>query len=68
MEFAAHGDLATLLAQRWDAAAAEQQAYLPESDVMDWFVQLADGLAHVHSKRVLHRDLKPENIFVAAGG
>merc|ERR1719271_2392501 len=30
---------------------------------MNYFVQLCDGLAHVHSKRVVHRDLKPENVF-----
>merc|ERR1719453_1971735 len=35
---------------------------------MGHFVQLADGLSHIHSKRVLHRDLKPENIFVYDGG
>ena len=35
---------------------------------MGYFVQLADGLAHVHSKRIVHRDLKPENVFVCAGG
>ena len=34
---------------------------------MDYFVQLADGLSHIHAKKVLHRDLKPENIFVYAG-
>ena len=31
---------------------------------MSYFVQLADGLAHLHEKRVLHRDLKPENVLL----
>ena len=35
---------------------------------MRYFVQLADGLGHVHEKKVLHRDLKPENVFVCADG
>lgn len=32
------------------------------------FLQIAMGLNHIHSKRVLHRDLKTQNIFVAKGG
>ena len=46
MEFADQGDLATLLSERWEAAAANKVAWLPEEDVMSWFVQLAKGLEH----------------------
>ena len=68
MEYASGGDLGTVLSRRWQAAEAEGQNTLPEDELMEWFVQLAEGLAHVHSMRVLHRDLKPENIFVGADG
>ena len=51
MEYADRGDLATLLSERWDAAADAKRNWLPEEDVMGWFVQLALGLAHVHSKK-----------------
>ena len=68
MEYAAGGDLGTVLSRRWQAADAEGQHELPEDELMDWFVQLAEGMAHVHAMRVLHRDLKPENIFVGADG
>lgn len=32
------------------------------------FLQIVQGLAHVHSQGVLHRDLKPANIFSANDG
>ena len=64
MEWAPHGDFASLLVQRWAEADAEGRKFLDEGEVMSYFVQLADGLAHLHEKRVLHRDLKPENVFV----
>ena len=68
MEYAEHGDFASLLASRWAEAEAEGRKFLDEAEVMRYFVMLADGLAHVHSKRVVHRDLKPENVFVCGGG
>ena len=68
MELALGGDLGMVLARRWQAADAEGQHELPEEELMDWFVQLAEGLEHVHSMRVLHRDLKPENVFVSFDG
>ena len=68
MEFAEGGDFAHHLAQRWEEADAESRRFLPEEEVMGYFVQLCDGLAHVHAKRIVHRDLKPENIFVFSNG
>lgn len=35
---------------------------------MQWFVQMAMGLCHIHSKKVLHRDLKPQNVFLTKKG
>ena len=65
LEWAGSGDLATLLASKWWDASRLGHHQLPEELIMDWFVQIAAGLAHAHSMRVLHRDLKPENVFVS---
>src|SRR5438105_664746 len=37
---------------------------LPMRKVLDYAVQIANGLAAAHEKGVVHRDLKPENIFI----
>jgi len=44
MEYAAHGDFASLLASRWAVAEAEGKRFLDVDEVMRYFVQLADGL------------------------
>ena len=41
---------------------------LPMRKALDYGVQIAQGLAAAHDKRVVHRDLKPENLFVTKEG
>lgn len=31
---------------------------LPETQVVEWFVQIALGLQYLHDRNILHRDLK----------
>jgi NIMA (never in mitosis gene a)-related kinase len=47
---------------------AKKKHYFSEEEIVDMFLQVAMGLHHIHTKRVLHRDLKTQNIFVARGG
>lgn len=52
-----------------DSLRAEmEQGRLSQRKVVDYAVQIAQGLSAAHEKSIIHRDLKPENVFVTHDG
>ena len=59
-EWAAGGDLKKVV--------REAASPLDESVIWSYFMQISDGLQHMHNLRMMHRDIKPANVFITGSG
>ncbi|CAG0914486.1 unnamed protein product [Notodromas monacha] len=58
MEYCHQGSLVDFLREK-------RTEKLPLTRVVNWARQIAQGMAHLHSKKILHRDLKSANVLIS---
>ena len=42
----------------------QKNKYFKEEEIIDWFIEICEGIKYIHSKNIIYRDLKPQNIFL----
>jgi NIMA (never in mitosis gene a)-related kinase len=53
MDYADGGDMYTKIANQKKMGKG-----MAEDQLLDWFVQIALAMKHIHDRKILHRDLK----------
>ena len=38
--------------------------YFEEKQIIDWFIEICEGIKFIHDKKILYKNLNPENIFL----
>ncbi|CAH8561103.1 unnamed protein product [Schistosoma curassoni] len=61
MEYCDQGDLYTKINK-------QNGVLMPESLILDYFVQICLALKHIHDRMILHRDIKTQNVFLTSKG
>ena len=55
----------SMLMEHVDATTLDQQLPRNHGQAVDIFIQVANGLAHMHDRGFVHADIKPNNILIA---
>ncbi|KAL9650285.1 hypothetical protein ABK040_014939 [Willaertia magna] len=63
MPYCESGDFSILISKKKNQWK-KNNILFDEILVTSWLIQIANGLAYIHSKQIIHRDVKPTNIFV----
>ena len=42
----------------------EEKKVIEENKIIDWFIEICEGIKYIHNKKIIHRDLKLNNIFL----
>ena len=42
----------------------EEKKVIEENKIIDWFIEICEGIKYIHKKKIIHRNLKPNNIFL----
>ena len=62
MEYCEKGDLSDYIKR---AGSTSVKMEISEWKIWRFFIQMLQGLDHMHSHRIVHSDLKPQNIFLS---
>jgi len=52
----------------YDIKLDAPEGRLAETSVIDYALQISDGLLYAHSQNVIHKDIKPQNILITGSG
>ena len=59
MEYGEGGDLFNKINEQ-----KNKNKYFEEKEIIEWFIEICEGVKYIHENKIIHRDLKPLNIFL----